>query len=392
MSRVLMVGEGSRADAITASLGTKGFEIYAVSTVPEAVSQLQKEGIDVVISELTEELGLSLLRHTEKAGWGVPAILTSGNSSGDSCEEAERMGAVRILHEPFSDEELSTAVEHAADCGEGFHGRVHGMSLVDLFQVFHYARRSVAVQIGCSGWVHFYEGEVINASLGEYTGEDALREILLLKGGSMATLPVRNVEVTISRGFQSLLLDMLREVDESEREPKVGPSAGQEEDPFGFGSLLDSLPPEKRISTIPETTRCPTVPPVRGLLDGACQQLIERVEQTLAAAVVELSTGVVLGLYSTVGLEFSQGCVAVAQSLFGSSALSELDASLNPADTSPQLSDGEFRAVGATTLQFFRRISGGRIVLVLVADRKANPGLCAAELRRSATTVERATT
>jgi hypothetical protein len=123
-----------------------------------------------------------------------------------------------VLCKPFTSSELLQAIRQAVDCETGFRGSIHGLSLVDLLQMFHYARRSLAIVVDglAPGHVFVEDGELIHAVYRELIGEPALRTILAVPAGSLRTMVLpQSTPHSITRDFQTLLLDSLRTVDET---------------------------------------------------------------------------------------------------------------------------------------------------------------------------------
>ena len=144
-------------------------------------------------------------------------ILMSGYASARDYQRAIECGAVRVVSKPFTSSELLQAIRQAVECETGFRGSIHGLSLVDLLQMFHYARRSLAIVVDglAPGQVFLEDGHVIHAAYRELHGEPALQAILAMPAGSLRTMVLpHSTPRTITRDFQTLLLDSLRTVDE----------------------------------------------------------------------------------------------------------------------------------------------------------------------------------
>jgi hypothetical protein len=52
-----------------------------------------------------------------------------------------------VLVKPFTASELLRTIQKAIDCETGFQGSVHGLSLIDMAQMFHLAQRSVTILV-----------------------------------------------------------------------------------------------------------------------------------------------------------------------------------------------------------------------------------------------------
>jgi hypothetical protein len=134
----------------------------------------------------------------------------SGYATARDYQRAIECGAVRVLCKPFTSSELLLAIRQAVECETGFRGSIHGLSLVDLLQMFHYARRSLAIAVDAllPGHVFVENGQLIHAEYRELVGEPALRAILTMPAGSLRTMVLpTSIPHSITRDFETLLLD-----------------------------------------------------------------------------------------------------------------------------------------------------------------------------------------
>src|SRR5262249_39925242 len=162
--------------------------------------------------------GIDLLEKIRTVSPRTRAILMSGYATARDYQRAIECGAVRVLCKPFTSSELLLAIRQAVDCETGFRGSIHGLSLVDLLQMSHYARRSLAIVVDglAPGHVFVEDGQLVHAVYRELIGEPALRAILAMPAGSLRTMVLpQSIPHSITRDFQTLLLDSLRTVDET---------------------------------------------------------------------------------------------------------------------------------------------------------------------------------
>ena len=201
-------------------LAEQGFTVALANNAEEAVEVLIARPIDVMLTDLRMPGGdgIDLLENIRTISARTRAILMSGYASARDYQRAIECGAVRVLCKPFTSSELLQAIRQAVDCETGFRGSIHGLSLIDLLQMFHYARRSLAIVVDglTPGHVFLEDGQLIHAVYRELAGEPALRMILAMPAGSLRTMVLPHATPrSISRDFQTLLLDSLREVDEA---------------------------------------------------------------------------------------------------------------------------------------------------------------------------------
>lgn len=105
-----------------------------------------------------------------------------------------------------------------AEAVSGFQGEIAGLSLADVIQIKGHNRYSGCIAVeyqGNRGAIYFVDGEVIHAECGDYSGEDAIYEILKWPGGSFSLAPEMTTNVcTIHCSLNFLLLEAHRRLDE----------------------------------------------------------------------------------------------------------------------------------------------------------------------------------
>lgn len=220
MTTVLIVEDDTAfRTTIGRDLTEQGFTVSLAQNAEEATAILAEQLIEILLTDLRMPGadGNDLLDRVRALSPRTRAILMSGFANARDYQRAIECGAVRVLCKPFTSGELLQAIRQAIDCETGFRGSIHGLSLVDLLQMFHFARRSLAIVV--DGWapgrVFLREGRIIHAVCREQVGVAALRSILAMPAGSLRTMVLpEDAPQTISGDFDELLLDTLRSVDE----------------------------------------------------------------------------------------------------------------------------------------------------------------------------------
>lgn len=289
MTSVLVVDDDAQLrSALARELADQGMAVEVAPSVEEAVTVLGRMNVDVLVTDLrmSDRDGIDLLTTVRETSSHTRTILMSAYASAKDYQTAIELGAVKVLCKPFTPSEMLDAVRQAIDCSTGFRGSLHGLSLIDMLQMFHYGRRSLCLTVGSvpPGTICFKDGEIVHAQRGDVQGEDALRAILAAKSGSVSTTVGTNVPRTIERSFQGLLLDLLRQMDESaEPEPVVD---------FEF-DVLPHTPPgiAMRVSTAPPPSLRPGAPNALHSLVSMIGVRADHISPELSVAVVELPTG-----------------------------------------------------------------------------------------------------
>lgn len=229
MTRILVVDDDEPLrTAIGRDLRHQGYEVELAGSVEEALAALVAQPADVLLTDLrmSGADGIDLLKAARLMSSNMRALLMSGFGTARDYQTAIDLGAVRVLCKPFTSAELLQAIRQAVECATGFRGSVHGLALVDVLQMFHLARRSVAIWIDsedhASGVVHLCDGAVVHAAIGQESGESALSTLLGLRSGALRTVTLGEPGPrTIERDFQSVVLDALRRLDESSSEHEL---------------------------------------------------------------------------------------------------------------------------------------------------------------------------
>ena len=380
MTSVLVVDDDAPlARALARELRGNGYDSTPVSGYDEALERLAEATYDVVLTDLRmgAKDGLDLILALAESFPTTRPILMSAYATARDSERAKELGAVRVLCKPFDTAEMLQAVERAVECAQGFLGSVHGMSLVDMLQMFHYAQRSVSVHVlgGLPAAIHLRNGSIVHASHGAAEGEAALAQILILPAGSLQTSPLEPVAQTISRQFQPLMLDLMRLLDEARRGPSPELSYGVESvSPADAGAAYDSGfdasgPPE----STSRARSVPAAPPERGLLSDACRRTAAELHGDVVCAVVDLDRGRLLGWYAAQGdvRSRSEALARATLAIFRDSPLQGIERLLGDGpmenDLPPHLRRVELTLQGG---QFLARATRqGRRVMALLLGR-----------------------
>jgi CheY-like chemotaxis protein len=382
VTTVLLVEDDAMFRASVArDLNEQGLEVVLADSVPSALTILRNRHIDVLLTDLRmgEEDGIDLIK---KASLRQPlprTILMSAYATAKDQQVAQDLGVMEVLCKPFTVKELRRAITRALEAG--FQGTVHGLSLVDMLQMFHANRRSVSIHVTGDqpALINVQAGDVVHAETGSERGEEALRRILSRPSGTIRTTPLTHHEQTIERGFDGLLLDCLRQNDESSRTTS---DPGGADDDFGFDDWVesDATPPRRGVKPM-------------GAIDESCKKVATEVDGAIACGVVDLDTGMVLGLHNTA--QYSQTLnevvAAAAVELFRGASVSRIEKLVREHRGVPENGEHYFMDIQITstnTLHFIRALKAGRAAIVLVCGRDTNVGMGWAQLRAAVPEVE----
>lgn len=392
------------------NLRSRGYEAHSVASVAEALQCVHDAHYDVLLTDQHPEGGdgMGLIQALRETSPGTRPVFMSANATARESQRALDLGAVRVLGKPFEVDELLRAVERAAEYSGGFCASVHGLSLVDTLQMFHYSRRSLSVRFlgAASAAIHLRDGQLVHAEHGQLRGEEALATILKMPAGSLQTSALEPVPQTIFKDFQAVLLDQLRQLDEHERDSKVphpvevADTDFADLDDLSFGD--DDPGPDDAISTVIRgsaasgprpAVRAPAAKPrTVEKIDIACERIVHVVEGAVACALIDLRTGTLLGIHNADGPFPDQNEVVAAATvdLFRGPNTSRIEGMLRPAGTAE--GDPSFEEVQLTSkhsLHFAKTLRDGRAVILLVTHRTTSLGMGWAQLRAAIPIFER---
>ena len=376
MTSILIVEDDEQLrSAVARDLSHRGFDVTSVESVNEAISRLRERGYDVLLTDLrmNERDGIDLLAELPDVAPRTPAILMSAFASARDHQRAVELGAVQVLCKPFTSQDLVHAIRQAVECETGFRGSLHGISLIDVLQMFHFARRSVCVMIGGreNGKVYVRDGEIVHAVLGDVTGEEALRRILAMHSGSIRSGPLEGSEQSITRSFEGLVLDLLRGLDEEKQN--------------NFMDFEDAIAPVADAIAEQRPTDAADL----------CARVVSRVEGALRCCAVDLDTGMLLGIHAVddgKNAEAPEILIADAIDLLRGSSLLRVEhiigSELGMSD-SPVNPYQEARVLSADAWRLMLTTHGGRKAIVLDTRRDTSPGLAFWHLRACIPAFER---
>jgi CheY-like chemotaxis protein len=373
--------------ALQRELSAEGYEVHLASDVNAALEALRRDAPDVLVTDLrmSERDGIDLLTELPQVARGTRPILMSAYATAADHDRATELGAVRVLCKPFTPAELREAIAQAVECESGFRGSVHGLSLVDLLQMFHFGQRSVTVSVTSpsrSGRIHMQAGQVVHAEAGELSGEEALSELLDAGSGSVRTGPAESCPRTIERAFDSLLLELLRQLDEGARDEvdvdAAFDAAFDEADWLGIG--------DGDLVAVDDPSRPSSGGRTMGKIDDACKTAVEKVDGSVACGVVDLDTGMLLGIYNSAQYTqtLNEVVAGATMDMFRGPNVGRIEQMVRAHRGMDEDGAHYFEEIHVTSrhnYHFMKTIRGGKAVIVLVTKKTTNIGMGWASLK-----------
>ena len=222
-----------------------GVELTTTSQFADALSIIASQEIDLVISDVRigKDSGFDLAREIKRRYPGVGTILMSAYRSASNRQQATELGVLVFLEKPFQFRKLMETVEtffqqrenpapaSAAESVADESGALVHFKLQDLVQLFCLNGKNVLITVSAqssapAGEIFIQRGRVIHAEHAGLTGDNAFYSMMriarpLLKVNDWAA----PVPVTISTGWEHLLLNSAVLLDEQQASGEAGWSA-----------------------------------------------------------------------------------------------------------------------------------------------------------------------
>ena len=207
-----------------------GHQVLGARTVAEAQVLLAEYTIEVFILDifLPDGNGIDFLCDVKTISPDSAAVVMTAQQVPDLRQHAEELGVVRFFQKPVDIQALEKIIRKAiqpavasppAADPHSFVASLGGLTTIDIIQLKCLARATQVLKFtradGVSGKIHFLRGEIIHAETGNLKGLEAFNSIVGWKGGRVEESPEPIAEPTIHQGWEGLLMDAVRVMDES---------------------------------------------------------------------------------------------------------------------------------------------------------------------------------
>jgi len=220
LSILIADDDAARSWEIAALLRELGVvHVSEVADAEQLAAALRERAFDVLFcsERFGGQDGVALLRATRKSAPATRAVLTR-SSERTAAPVPSDVEAVQL---PLSRLGLLDLLQQTASPHGGLWCEVPALSLSDILQMYHQARRSITVLLSgpVAGRVRLDSGEIVDAEMGDERGIAALSRLLEAETGLIRTAPPPSgVEQTIDAPFQSVLLEAAQKLDERRRD------------------------------------------------------------------------------------------------------------------------------------------------------------------------------
>jgi DNA-binding response OmpR family regulator/predicted regulator of Ras-like GTPase activity (Roadblock/LC7/MglB family) len=222
-NRILVVDDEPNAVRVcVAMLQIVGFEAHGTTNSTEAIQLYKNERFDLALVDLKmpEMDGLEVLAALREYDPKAAVVILTAYGTKENVVEALRLGAREFLEKPLDSDVLVSTVRNVLAQGgkNTVHGNLRILTLSSIVQINCTERNQAHLLLrrqGQEGSLFFSDGDIVHATLGAKTGEEAIYDLLTWEDGDfeleMGVLPP---ERTIVQGWSGLLLEGMRRIDE----------------------------------------------------------------------------------------------------------------------------------------------------------------------------------
>jgi two-component system chemotaxis response regulator CheB len=196
------------------------YEVIIANNGREALAQLEKNKIDLVITDIRmpDINGLDLLVKIKKGYPQTKVIIMTAYGSSDVQKEANQRGSLYYVEKPFEISDIRKIIIDLIGKKKGFQGKMFGLQLTDIIQMNCLSRLTTVLIItrdGEKGIIYVNEGEIIHAECGEQKGTEAFYSILSWQEGEfIANTGFIPPVQTIYQNWEHLLIEAMRRNDD----------------------------------------------------------------------------------------------------------------------------------------------------------------------------------
>ena len=300
--------------------------------------------------------------------------------------EAMKRGCLRFIEKPFDIQTMRTIVEEVLQQKEGFQGTIDSIELFDIVQFNGLSKSTAALKVTTTdqeGMIYFDNGEVVHATCGEESGEEAFFKILTFQGGTLQNIKgVSSPLTSITNSLESLLLRSTVSLDDGQGREGPAPAGPDETTESSVSWLDENNAPdadeeemfgEKIIDNPPPTEEEPTMTDIQKILAE-----FTNIDGVHTACLVGRD-GFLLDNIARKGID-AEMIGAIASSGFGSAE-----------SMGNQLGQGE---LAMTMIEYnngpvmFAPV-GAEAFLVIVADKETNLGWIRIAIKKNSKEIQR---
>lgn len=202
-----------RFNFIYAKDGMEAIELIKDNEISLLVTDLQMPRID----------GLGLLAYVHKYYPNIPCIVMSAHGTPAIIENLQS-DILQFIEKPFTADALAEIITNALKADSSTAGSITGISIGNFLQMIELEQKTCLCEVSSpgspKGFFYFNSGELHHAVYGDLKGEEAAMKMVHLENPTISFKPVpkRPIPRKINRELTGLLLEAMKQKDESDAE------------------------------------------------------------------------------------------------------------------------------------------------------------------------------
>ncbi|TNE45711.1 MAG: response regulator [Deltaproteobacteria bacterium] len=385
--------------------------ITGCATYQEGLNVLLHDTPDLLLTDLNlpDRSGFDFLNEMNAHNIRIPVLVMTAYRAVFAPQLSQNPG-LTVLEKPIGLKELRQAIDEKLSFYETAKP-IGPFQLADYLQISGMGRHTLSFLLELEEYgqaeIDIVEGDIWNVRLGTKTGKEALQ---LCLSGTIRNIGYRQRESELQERqiydrWEELLLDMLRQEDEANRvelewqsqDELFGiiaesmtelPAAGEppKTSDDAHIQLVNELKPQSNVLTVEpeEYTDMANV-------NAVCQEVVGDVTDALACGVVDLSSGMLMGVHHTVPYftqSYLDAVAAAAVDLFRGKNVRRVEQLLGKhRGATVQDSFQEIFVSSDNVYHFMKIIPAKGAVVVLVTRKTTNQGMGWASLRSAVTDI-----
>ena len=204
----------------------EGFKVETALNGKQALHILndKAKSVDLVLTDLKMPVmdGYELLSYMSRSFKSIPIIVMTGFGSAEIAKQLKQRGISYYIEKPF---EITTLREKITEAFKSDKGSIRGFTLANFLQAVEVEEKTVCLRIsskGRIGFLHIYEGQIIDAETGELTDEDAAIEIICWDDTEIEMQTARKKKKIIQNSLMNILLQASKVKDEKKLSGPTG--------------------------------------------------------------------------------------------------------------------------------------------------------------------------
>lgn len=203
------------------------FETFTCFSVDQAIALSKIHVFDLIVTDIKMpgKSGIELLMHLKKINFQGQMMVMTAYGNEDIYSKVNELGGIKIIAKPFDFDWFKDLLLDFFHERKGFSGTIESIDLTSLLQLVNLERKTVAVKIDVGdqhGFLHFEDGEIINAEFADLQGEEAAIKLINLNSGKFKVIKKKKTKKNIKMPFINFMMETMRLIDEQRNRKAVG--------------------------------------------------------------------------------------------------------------------------------------------------------------------------